>query len=103
MEEACKEAEFGEDDYGSDPKKYWRDAADIVKRGRRGGEGIETCPRTLDDAEIFWDESRQAIVIVNKDGKIETYFQPKEGPVIGKDYYNRECRKTPENPSGDPL
>ena len=37
-----------------------------------------------------------------KDGNIETYFQPTEGPVTGKDYYDRECRRTPENPNGDP-
>ena len=71
-----------------DAKEYWRDAVDLVERGRAEEPGTDSCARPYDQAEIFWDEIRQAIVIV-KNGEIETYFPPEDGV----DYYDSECAR----------
>jgi hypothetical protein len=72
----------------TDPDQYWDDAVDIVKRGRSGGAGgVLTCRREDDNAEIFWDIVKQAIVIVREDGKIDTYFVSDDGIS----YYLDQC------------
>jgi hypothetical protein len=51
--------------------------------------------RQSDQAEIYWDPEREAIVIV-KDGKIDTFFPPRN-PVDPADtgyarrYFNNAC------------
>jgi hypothetical protein len=66
----------------TDPWTYWRDAADIFRRGQDGpnrDSAILRCRRLGEDpAEIYWDTDRHAWVIV-KDGKIVTYYPPDGG------------------------
>lgn len=46
------------------------------------------CIRWSDGSVIYWDEEKQAIVIV-RNGKIETYFKPD----IGREYFRQECER----------
>jgi hypothetical protein len=69
-----------------DPVEYWRDAADIVERGDNLDPGVSKCRRPSDEADLYWDAVKQAIVIV-KDGKIVTYFPPDNGI----DYWQFHC------------
>ena len=72
-----------------DVMEYWRDAADIVERGRRHEGAIEECERPVDGALIYWDFDKDAWVIV-KDGKIVTYYPPDGGYAD----YRLECERT---------
>jgi hypothetical protein len=76
-----------EEEY-DDAVEYWEDAADIVKRGRAGQLDIQPCHRDEDDADLYWDDEKGAIVVV-KNGKIITYFPPEDGFA----YFEAECRK----------
>ncbi len=61
-----------------DPHEYWQDAADIVERGDNQDPDIDVCVRGSDQAVLYWDAIKEAVVIV-KDGKIVTYFPPDNG------------------------
>ncbi len=67
----------------TDPWEYWRDAVEIIS------DPDDDCIRPRDGAEIYWDDGKQAIVIV-KDGEIETYFPPDEG----FEYFEFQCNDT---------
>lgn len=67
-----------------DPHEYYRDAADIVRRGDSGDPGVVRCEGG--DGVYYWDFDRQAIVLV-RDGAIETYFPPDRG----FDYWLEQC------------
>jgi hypothetical protein len=71
----------------TDPHEYWRDAADIVERGRSNDPDIIKCQRS-DGTILYWDGGRQALVI-EKDGKIDNYFWPSRG----FDYFLDECSR----------
>lgn len=73
----------------TDPVEYWRDAAEIVKRGDLGESGYQRCQRS-DGALIYWDDTKRAIVIV-KDGKIVTFFKPEGPPPADYDYFLGQC------------
>jgi hypothetical protein len=64
----------------TDPWEYWQDAVEII------GDPSEHCVRPRDGADIYWDDGKEAVVIV-KDGEIETYFPPDEG----HDYFDFQC------------
>jgi hypothetical protein len=70
----------------ADPVEYWRDAAEIVKRGDNADAGYLKCVRPSDGALIYWDDARRALVIV-KDGKIVTYYRP----TGDFDYFWSQC------------
>lgn len=69
-----------------DPVEYWRDAVEIVKRGRSGDPDIQECPPQPDGKEVYWDTDKEAIVVV-KDGKIVTFLPPDDG----YDYFLAQC------------
>jgi hypothetical protein len=71
-----------------DALEYWRDAAEIVERGDAGEDGYLKCQRS-DGADVYWDDSKRAIVIV-KDGKIVTFFPPLPTETAF-DYFLNEC------------
>lgn len=74
-----------------DMMEYWEDAVDIVKRGRRTPfEGVHRCVRQSDQSEIFWDPVKEAIVFVDNDGNITTYY-PRYGGD-GYEYWEAKCR-----------
>jgi hypothetical protein len=81
----------------ADADEYWRDAADVIRKTNDGWPDFEKCVRQFDQAEIYWDPEREAIVIV-KDGKIDTFFPPRS-PVDPGDtgyarrYYDTECAR----------
>ncbi len=71
-----------------DPHEYGQDAADIVERGRDPSTNVERCVRLHDNAEIFWDPEREAMVIVDDQGNIKNFYPPSGG----YDYYESVCR-----------
>jgi hypothetical protein len=58
-----------------DADEYWRDAADVIQKTEDGWPDFEKCRREHDNADIYWDPERQAIVIV-REGVIENFFVP---------------------------
>ncbi|HEV2813499.1 MAG TPA: hypothetical protein VGW10_09630 [Solirubrobacteraceae bacterium] len=70
----------------ADPWEYWHGAADVIRRWEAGDLETEHCVRDGDGADIYWDNSTGAIVVV-KDGKIVTFFKP----GTGRSYYLAQC------------
>ena len=78
-----------------DEDAYWEDAATVVRKAEDRQQDFERCVRERDTALIYWDGVREVIVIV-RDGEIETFFPPRDrtvppDPGYPRRYYDRQC------------